>query len=71
MLVEKNTSIDYKPIIQRFYGLEENMMYRVIIDGQERESLYSGTSLMQIGLNIRTIKYEGDSTRIEIVAKND
>ncbi len=71
VLVEKNTSIDYKPIIQRFYGLEENMMYRVIIDGQERESLYSGTSLMQIGLNIRTIKYEGDSTRIEIVAKND
>ena len=47
------------------------MIYRVIIDGQERENLYSGTSLMQIGLNIRTIKYEGDSTRIEIVAKND
>jgi alpha-galactosidase len=70
VLVQKKTCIDYKPIIQKFYGLDKNKKYRVIIDGQEREDLYSGTSLMQIGLNIRSIKYENDSTRIEILATN-
>ncbi len=68
VLVEQKNNIDYKPIIQKFSGLQPNLSYRVIIDGVERERLYTGVALMEIGLNIRTIKYEGESTRIEILA---
>jgi alpha-galactosidase len=68
VIVQKKSNIDYKPIIQKFKGLDEKLMYRVIIDGVERENLYSGTALMNIGLNIRSLKYESESTRIEIVA---
>ena len=68
VLVEQKNDIDYKPIIQKFSGLQPNLSYRVIIDGVERERLYTGVALMEIGLNIRTIKYEGESTRIEILA---
>ncbi len=70
-LVQKVAHIDYKPIIQKFYGLDKNTKYRVIIDGQERENLYSGLSLMEIGLNIRSLKYENESTRIEFIASNN
>ena len=69
-LVQKKNHIDFKPIIQKFEGLEPDNKYRVIIDGEKRETLYSGTALMEIGLNIRTIKYEGSSTRIEIISEN-
>ena len=70
VLVQKQSNIDFKPIIQKFEGLEPDMMYNVIIDGVKRDDLYSGIALMEIGLNVRTIKYEGTSTRIEIIAKN-
>ncbi len=33
------------------------------------DRLYTGAALMRIGLPVRTIKYEGESTRIEIRAK--
>ena len=65
VLVQKTTSVNYKPIIQKFRGLDAAANYRVTVDGEEREGLYSGTALMEIGLDIRTIKYEADSTRIE------
>lgn len=68
VLVEQESNIDYKPIIQKFSGLQPDLIYRIIIDGVERERLYTGLALMEIGLNIRTIKYEGESTRIEIKA---
>ncbi len=68
VIVQKQSNIDYKPIIQKFEGLDEKLMYRVIIDGAQRENLYSGTALMKIGLNIRSLKYANESTRIEIVA---
>ena len=64
----QKSNIDYKPIIQKFSGLQSDLTYRVIIDGIERERLYTGVALMEIGLNIRTVKYEGESTRIEILA---
>ena len=68
VLVMQKNNIDYKPIIQKFNGLQPELTYRIIIDGVERERLYTGIALMEIGLNIRTIKYEGESTRIEIKA---
>ncbi|MBO5358992.1 MAG: alpha-galactosidase [Clostridia bacterium] len=68
VLVMQKNNIDYKPIIQKFSGLQSDLTYRVIIDGIERERLYTGVALMEIGLNIRTVKYEGESTRIEILA---
>ncbi len=68
VIVQKVSNIDFKPIIQKFEGLDPSVMYRVIIDGKERESLYSGTSLMNVGLNIRSLKYESESTRIEILS---
>ena len=70
VLVQKQNNIDFKPIIQKFEGLKPDIMYNVIIDGVKRDDLYSGLALMEIGLNIRTIKYEGTSTRIEISAEN-
>ena len=66
----RKTSINYKPIIQKFKGLDPTTSYRVIVDGEEREGLFTGTALMQIGIPVRTIKYECDSTRIEIEAVN-
>lgn len=69
-LVQSKTCINYKPLIQKFSGLEPTMFYRVLVDGVEREQLYSGTALMEIGIGIRTIKYECDSTRVEIIAVN-
>ena len=68
VLVQRKTCINYKPLIQKFCGLEPTTKYRVLVDGVEREQLYSGTALMEIGIGIRTIKYEKDSTRIEIEA---
>ena len=68
VFVQQTNNIDYKPIIQKFNGLQPELTYRIIIDGVERERLYTGVALMEIGLNIRTIKYEGESTRIEIRA---
>ncbi len=68
VLVQTRNNINYKPIIRRLEGLNANTKYRVIIDGAEREGEYTGTALMQIGINLRTIKYEGESTRIEIEA---
>ncbi len=70
VLVQKITNINYKPIIQKFEGLIPDMQYRVTVDGECREQLYSGTALMEIGIGIRTIKYEADSTRVEIEAVN-
>lgn len=69
VLVQKTNHIDYKPIIRRFEGLCPDTRYRVIIDGQEREEVYSGTALMQIGIRVGTIKYECESTRVELVAE--
>lgn len=71
VLVQKENHIDYKPIIQKFEGLNANAKYQVIIDGEKRDTIYSGTALMEIGLNIRTIKYESESTRIEILAVDE
>lgn len=68
VIVQKQNSIDYKPVIQKFEGLDSNTMYQVFVDGEKRESLYSGIALMEIGLNIRTVRYEGDSTRIKFEA---
>ncbi len=68
VLVQRKTNINYKPIIQKFSGLEPSCNYHVIIDGEKAEGVYSGTALMEIGVAIRTIKYECDSTRIEIEA---
>ena len=68
VVVQKVSNIDFKPIIQKFEGLDPSTMYRVIIDGKEREALYSGNSLMNVGLNIRSLKYESESTRIEILS---
>lgn len=68
-LVQKVNHIDYKPIIQKFEGLDPLKQYRVIIDGERREDLYSGNLLMKVGLCVRTIKYDGDSTRIEFIAE--
>ena len=68
VLVQQTNNIDTKPIIQKFVGLDPLAKYQVIIDGTLLERSYSGTALMEIGLNIRTIKYVGDSTRIEILA---
>jgi len=68
VIVQKQNSIDYKPVIQKFEGLDSDTMYQVTIDGETRDGLYSGIALMEIGLNIRTVKYEGDSTRIEFEA---
>ena len=70
VLVQKRSNINYKPIIQRFEGLIPDMMYRVIVDGQILENTYSGIALTEIGISIRTIKYECESTRIEITAAN-
>ena len=69
VLVQKTNHIDYKPIIRRFEGLCPDTRYRVIIDGQEREEVYSGTALMQIGIRVGTIKYECESTRVELIAE--
>lgn len=68
VFVQKKTSINYKPIIQKFEGLAPEKKYRVTVDGEEREGLFSGTALMKVGIAIRTIKYECDSTRIEFEA---
>ena len=68
VLVQRRTNINYKPIIQKFKGLNPTTSYRVIVDGEEREGTFTGTALMQIGIPVRTIKYECDSTRIEIEA---
>ena len=68
VFVQKINHIDYKPIIAKFYGLDAKTRYQIIIDSTKCEPLYSGTALMEIGINIRTIKYEGESTRMEIVA---
>lgn len=68
-LVQKTNHIDYKPIILKFEGLSSKTLYRVIVDGVEREEIYSGTALMQIGIRVGTTKYECESTRIEIKAK--
>jgi alpha-galactosidase len=68
VLVMQKNNIDGKPIIRKFAGLEPSAKYKVIIDGTLLERSYSGVALMEIGLNIRTVKYEGDSTRIEILA---
>ena len=68
VIVQKQNSIDYKPVIQKFEGLHSNTMYQVTIDGEKRDTLYSGTALTEIGLNLRTVKYAGDSTRIEFEA---
>ena len=65
VLVQKTTRVNYKPIIQKFRGLDSNAKYCVTIDGEKCEQLYSGTALMEVGLGIRTIKYESESTRIE------
>ena len=66
VLVMKRSNIDYKPIIQKFEGLNPISKYRVTIDGVSLEKLYSGVALMEVGISVRTIKYESDSTRIEI-----
>ena len=68
VLVQRRTNINYKPIIQKFKGLNSTTSYRVIVDGEEREGTFTGIALMQIGIPVRTIKYECDSTRIEIEA---
>jgi alpha-galactosidase len=68
--VQKENHIDYKPIIQKFYGLNADAKYQIVIDGVKQETLYSGISLMEIGIRIRNIKYECESTRIEILAAN-
>ncbi|MBO5322131.1 MAG: alpha-galactosidase [Clostridia bacterium] len=68
VIVQRTSNIDFKPIIQKFEGLNPSVMYRVVIDGKERENLYSGNALMNIGLNIRSLKYENESTRIEILS---
>ena len=68
VFVQKENSIDYKPLIQKFYGLVPDRLYQVVIDGTAVEKVYSGRALMEIGLNIRTLKYAADSTRIEITA---
>ncbi len=65
VVVQKKTSINFKPIIQKFRGLDKLAKYRVIIDGEELEKVYSGTALMEIGIGLRSTKYEADSTRIE------
>ena len=70
VIVQKISNIDFKPIIQKFEGLSPSTMYRVIIDGRELEKVYSGNALMNVGLNIRSLKYQNESTRIEILAAN-
>ena len=71
VLVQKESNIDYKPIIQKFEGLEPDYKYRVIIDGIKSEALYTGKALMEIGIGVRTVRYEGDSTRIQIIASDN
>lgn len=67
VMVAKENRIDFKPIVQKFRGLKPDAHYQVIIDGEPLQNLYTGDALQKIGLNIRTIKYMGDSTRIEII----
>lgn len=69
VFVQKSTDLDHKPILQTFRGLDPKLTYCVAVDGKPCDRLYTGAALMRIGLPVRTIKYEGESTRIEIRAK--
>lgn len=68
VMVQTVNHIDYKPHIRKFCGLNPTANYRVVIDGTELEGVFSGTALMKVGVAVRTIKYEGEATRIEILA---
>ena len=68
-LVQTNLRLNYKPIIQKFYGLDESKNYQVIIDGIKQEKTFSGCALMNIGIKIPELKGEYDSVRIELICE--
>lgn len=67
VFVQKTLRLGCKAIIQCVKGLDSAADYEVIIDGEKQAGVFSGCALMQIGVKIKTLKAEYDSTRVEMI----
>ena len=67
VFVQKTLRLGCKAIIQCVKGLDPAASYEVIIDGEKQAGVFSGCALMQIGVKIKTLKAEYDSTKVEMI----